>query len=256
MRCLLLIISAILLALPCRASAQGAILETLDDLRGVPAPVGYRGNAPDRVDLSPKLPPARNHGNTSTCVSWAATYVAASFALRARGGGSTLTLSSSFTYNQVSRDQWCNSNTTISATLNLLRDVGSVPIEEFAFDGGWCGRQPTTAELERARQFRVRSWAAFDASVIDKVRQQLARGVPVIFATRVTRKLNALRGDAVLEEDDVQGESHAMAAVGYDDAKHAFLVQNSLGQGWGNKGLGWIGYEYWKRNVRVGFVIE
>jgi Papain family cysteine protease len=236
MKCLP-VIGAVLLALPGRAFAQGAILETLDDLRGVPQPAGYRGNAPDRVDLSPKLPPARAHGNTSTCVSWAATYVAASFALRARGGGAALTLSPSFTYNQVSRDQWCNSGTSISATLNFLRDTGSVPIEEFAFDGGWCGRQPTSAELERARQ-------------------QLARGVPVIFATRVTRKLNALRGDTVLEEDDVQGESHAMAAVGYDDAKRAFLVQNSLGPNWGNKGLGWIGYEYWQRNVRVGFVIE
>jgi C1A family cysteine protease len=256
MRCLLLLASAVLLTVPCRASAQGAILETLDDLRGAPLPASYRGNPPDRVDLSAKIPAARNHGNTSTCVSWAATYVAASFALRARGAGAALSLSPSFTYNQVSRDQWCNSGTSISATLNLLRDVGSVPIEEFAFDGGWCGRQPTTAELERARQFRIKSWAAFDATAIDKVRQQLARGVPVIFATRVTRKLNALRGDAVLEEDDVQGESHAMVAVGYDDAKRAFLIQNSLGQGWGNKGLGWIGYEYWKRNVRVGFAIE
>jgi C1A family cysteine protease len=253
----LLPIIMVLLALPCRASAQGAILETLDDLRGARRePASYRGNTPDHVDLSPRMPPSRQHGNTSTCVSWAATYAAASFALRARGAGAALSLSPSFTYNQVARDQWCNSGTRISATLTFLRDVGSVPIEEFSFDGGWCGRQPTDAELERARQFRIKSWAAFDATVIDNVKQQLARGVPVIFATHVTRKLNALRGDAVLNEDDSQGEAHAMVAVGYDDAKHAFLIQNSLGQGWGSKGLGWIGYDYWRRNVRVGFVIE
>ena len=256
MRRLLPIIALVLLAPPSRASAQGAILETLDDLRGAGQPASYRGNAPARVDLSARLPPSRGHGNTSTCVSWAATYVAASFALRARGAGAALSLSPSFTYNQVSRDQWCNSGTRISATLNYLRDTGSVPIEEFSFDGGWCGRQPTDAELERARQFRIKSWAAFDATDIDNVKRQLARGVPVIFATHVTRKLNALHGDAVLDEDDVQGEAHAMVAVGYDDAKRAFLIQNSLGQGWGNKGLGWIGYDYWKRNVRVGFVIE
>jgi C1A family cysteine protease len=249
------LISAVLFALPSGASAQGAILETLDDLRGAPPPASYRGNAPDRVDLSARLPAARGQGLSSTCVSWAATYAAASFALRARGSGA-LTLSPSFTYNQVSRDQWCNRGTTISATLNLLRDVGAVPIEEFAFDGGWCGRQPTSAELERARQFRIRSWAAFDATAVDKVKQQIARGVPVIFSTRTTQKLTALRGDAVLEEDDMPGEGHAMVAVGYDDAKRAFLIQNSFGQGWGNKGLGWIGYDYWKRNVRVGFVIE
>jgi C1A family cysteine protease len=252
----LLLTGAILFALPCPASAQGAILETLDDLRGAPEPASYRGTAPDRVDLSAKLPAVRSQGATSTCVSWAATYAAASFALRVRGAGAAVALSPSFTYSQVARDQWCNSGTSISATLNLLRDTGSVPIDEFAFDGGWCGRQPTAAEVERAKQFRIKSWAAFDATDVDKVRQQLARGVPVIFGTRSTRKLGALRGDAVLEEDDVPGEGHAMVAVGYDDAKRAFLIQNSFGQSWGNKGLGWIGYEYWKRNVRVGFVIE
>jgi C1A family cysteine protease len=252
----LLLIGAVLFALPCRAFAQGAILETLDDLHGAPEPAGYRGTAPERVDLSSRLPAVRGQGGTSTCASWAATYAAASFALRARGVGSALTLSPSFTYNQVSHDQWCGRGTTISATLNLLRDVGALPIEEFAFDGGWCGRQPTAAELQRAKQFRIKSWAAFDATALDKVKQQLARGVLVIFATHWTRKLGALRGDAVFEEDDIPGEGHAMVAVGYDDAKRAFLIQNSFGQSWGNKGYGWFGYDFWKRNVRVGYVIE
>jgi C1A family cysteine protease len=72
----------------------------------------------------------------------------------------------------------------------------------------------------------------------------------------VTPKVGALRGDAVLNEDDVPGEGHAMVAVGYDDAKQAFLIQNSWGPSWGNKGYGWFGYDFWKRNVRVGHVIE
>jgi len=87
-------------------------------------------------------------------------------------------------------------------------------------------------------------------------KQQLARGVPVIFGTHWTRKLAGLRGDAVLEEDDTPGEGHAMVVVGYDDAKRAFLIQNSFGQSWGNKGYGWFGYEFWKRNIRVAYVIE
>jgi C1A family cysteine protease len=252
----LLLIGAVLFALPCAALGQGAILETLDDLHDAPEPAGYRGPPLERVDLSSKLPAVRGQGGTSTCVSWAATYAAASFALRARGVGSALTLSPSFTYNQVSHDQWCGRGTTISATLNLLRDVGALPIEEFAFDGGWCGRQPTAAELQRAKQFRIKSWAAFDATALDKVKQQLARGVSVIFSTYWTRKLGGLRGDAVLEEDDIPGEGHAMVVVGYDDAKRAFLIQNSFGQSWGNKGYGWFGYDFWKRNVRVGYVIE
>jgi len=250
------LIGAALFALPQAAFAQGAILETLDDLRDAPEPAGFRAIVPERIDLSSKMPAVRSQSTTSTCVSWASTYAAASLALRARGPVSALALSPSFTYNQVSRDQWCGTGTKISATLNLLRDVGALPIEEFAFDGGWCGRQPTPAQLERARQFRIKGWAAFDASAVTKVKEQLARGAPVVFAMNVTQKMRALRGDAVLDEDDVPGEGHAMVAVGYDDAKRAFLIHNSWGQSWGNKGYGWFGYEFWKRNVRVGHVIE
>jgi hypothetical protein len=249
-------IIAILLAFPSVAFGQGAILETPDDLQGLAAPPGYRGAVPKRVDLTPRLPIPRSQGATATCTSWAATFAGASFALRARGKGSALSLSPSFTYNQVSRDQWCASATSLSATLNTLRDVGALPVEEFAFDGGWCGRLPTKAEVERASQFRIRGWAAFDAKNIDSVKEQIARGVPVIFAMPSTPKMRALQNDAVLEEDDQPGQGHAMIAAGYDDTKKAFLIQNSWGRSWATGGHGWFGYEFWKRNAAFGFVIE
>jgi len=98
-------VCAVLIMIPHAAFAQGAILETLDDLRDTPEPAGFRGTVPDRIDLSSKMPAVRSQFTTSTCVSWASTYAAASFALRR--GSVSLTLSPSFTYNQVSRSQWC-----------------------------------------------------------------------------------------------------------------------------------------------------
>jgi len=29
-----------------------------------------------------------------------------------------------------------------------------------------------------------------------------------------------------------------------------------VGRNWGEGGYGWFGYDFWKRNVKVGFVIE
>jgi len=134
--------------------------------------------------------------------------------------------------------------------------VGALPVDEFAFDGAWCGRLPTTAELERAKEFRIKGWSAFDATGPDAVREQLARGVAVIFAMRITPKMRALRDDKVFDADDLPGEGHTMVAVGYDDAKQAFLIHNSWGQSWAAGGYGWFGYDFWRRNVRTGFVIE
>jgi C1A family cysteine protease len=251
-----LLAATVLLACPCAAYSQGAILEKLEDLHDAQAPPTFRGGVPQRVNLSPKMPPVRSQLPTSTCVSWAATYAATSFALRTRGFASDLTLSPSFTYNQLSRDQWCRLGTAISPTLNLLRDIGAVPLPEFAFDGGWCGRQPTPAELDVAKQFRIRNWSAFDAGVVEKVKEQLARGVPVIFAMRYTAKMNSLKGQSVFSDDDTPGDGHSMVAVGYDDAKRAFLIQNSFGRTWGFDGYGWFGYEFWARNAGPGYVIE
>lgn len=35
---------------------------------------------------------------------------------------------------------------------------------------------------------------------------------------------------------------HAIAIIGWDDAKQAWLIKNSWGELWGDKGYGWVGY--------------
>ena len=239
------------------AWAQGAIIETLDDLQKVPTPPEFRGALPARIDLSATVPPPGEQGPTGSCTSWAATYAAASQAARRAGLGPSLRLSPSFTYNKVSRDSLCQAGTTTSATLDLLRDVGAVPFEEYVFDAGWCGRSPTDSELRRASKYRIKSWSKFDARVIEQVKAQLARGVPVIFAMRPTPQFKQFKGDGVLDIPGVMnGGGHAMIAIGYDDARNAFRIQNSWGRGFGEGGYAWLSYEFWTCNVQVGYVIN
>jgi hypothetical protein len=239
------------------ARAQGAIIETLDDLANVPAAPGFRGALPPRVDLTANIPPPASQGSSGSCVSWAVTYAAASQAERRAGLGATLKLSPSFTYNKLARDPICIVGTTQSATLDMLRDVGALPFEEFVFDGGWCGRLPTDAELQRAAKYRIKGWSVLDARKIEDVKSQLARGVPVIYDMRPNDQFQHFKGDAVLDiPGRMDGTGHAMIAVGYDDGRKAFRVQNSWGRSWGEGGYAWLGYEFWARNTQVGYVID
>jgi C1A family cysteine protease len=255
-------ISRLLGALACvlwavaAAHAQGAILETMEDLAGKRAPPAYRAQVPRKADISGTLPAPRNQADTSTCTSWGATYAAASQAARRNGLGAAVVLSPAFTYNIVANDHTCRNATSTSATLDVLKNVGTLPIEEYVFDAGWCGRQPTAAEKQRAARYRIKNWSRFDATDLNAVKQQIARGVPVIFAMRIGATITGLRGDAVVEDDRDLGGSHAMVAVGFDDDRKAFRIQNSWGRGWGDGGYGWFGYDFWKRNVKVGFVID
>jgi hypothetical protein len=256
----LIVASAILLlanAIPTSARAQGAIIETLGELKNVPEPPGFRGTLPASIDLSSTLPPPGDQGTSGSCASWAVTYAAASQAARRAGLGPSLKFSPSFTYNQLSHDPICLLGTRASATLDMLRDVGALPFEKFVYDGGWCGRLPSAAELQEAAKYRIKSWAKFDAGKIEEVKAQLARGVPVVFDMLPNEQFQQFKGSGVLDFPGVMnGFGHSMIAIGYDDSRNAFRIQNSWGRKFGEGGYAWLSYPFWVRNTQVGYVID
>jgi len=97
------------------------------------------------------------------------------------------------------------------------------------------------------------------AEVLDSVKKYLVAGIPSMFG---------FYGFPSFDSSDIkggipfpcQGESaewgHAIVAVGYDDEKKiknlkcnkettgAFLIRNSWGTSWGDKGYGWLPYDY------------
>jgi len=243
---------------PASAWPQGAIIETLEELQKVPTPPEFRDVLPARIDLSATVPSPGDQGPTGSCASWATTYGAGSQAGRRAGLGPSLRLAPSFTYNRLAHDALCVVGTRASTTLDMLRDVGALPFQEFVFDGGWCGRLPTEAELQRAAKYRIKGWSKFDARVVEKVKAQLARGVPVIFDMRPNAQFMQFKGDGVINIPGVMnGGGHSMLAVGYDDARQAFRIQNSWGRRFGDGGYAWLSYEFWTRNVaEVGYVID
>jgi Papain family cysteine protease len=256
--CIVILTSVLFLApLISHSHAQGTIIETLEELRDVRRAPDFRGVLPARVDLTATLPAPGDQGLTGSCTSWAATYAAASQANRRAGLGPSLRLSPSFTYNEIAHDPLCVAATKISTTLDLLRDVGALPFEEYVFDGGWCGRLPTDAELRRAAKYRVKGWSDLDARILESVKAQLARGVPVIFDMQPSAQFRDFKGGGVVDIPGVMnGNGHAMVAVGYDDARQAFRIQNSWGRKFGEGGYAWLAYAFWVRNVHVGYVID
>jgi hypothetical protein len=243
---------------PDDARAQGAIIETLEQLKDIPSAPEFRGALPPRFDVSSNIPPPKDQGPSGTCTSWAATYGAASQALRRASLGRSLALSPSFTYNKIASDPRCLAGTAPSDTLDMLKNTGALPFEEFVFDGGWCGRLPTADELQRAGHYKIKGWTKLNAKMVEEVKAQLARGVPVIFLMRPNDEFHKFKGDKVLDIPGVMnGGGHAMLAVGYDDARQAFRIQNSWGRGFGDGGYAWLSYEFFSRNVgEAGYVID
>lgn len=93
-------------------------------------------------------------------------------------------------------------------------------------------------------------------NTLSEIKQTLAAFLPVMFGFTVYDSIREAadgkipypaRGEPVLG-------GHAVLAVGYDDSMTigsgdnkkvgAFLIRNSWGEGWGERGYGWLPYEY------------
>lgn len=90
---------------------------------------------------------------------------------------------------------------------------------------------------------------------LDKVKQQLAAGNPVIIGvamyryfedpTKEAATLEALKAGRIYEGSlgrnyGQMDNGHELVIVGYDEGRQAFKLQNSWGQEWADGGYGWI----------------
>lgn len=244
-----------------QALAQGLIPDSPEDIAAARQAPAFRGVLPKQVDLSNLLPPPRAQSRSMTCVSWAATYVAASDAGRRESPDHRLEpLSPSFTYALAGGTANCQRGTSIIRTLEVLRTIGALPLKDYAFDVFDCGRTPTAMELGRAIRWRIAGWYRVAAHDLDAVKGQLAGGHPIIFGINVGPQFEAQRGTNVLTSADIGPKvaGHAMVLVGYDDSRLAFRLQNSYGPDWRDHGYAWIDYTTWQKAVDqdTAFVIE
>ncbi len=96
-------------------------------------------------------------------------------------------------------------------------------------------------------------------ALLKRVKAYLAAGLPAFFGFTVYSCISQARDDGMIpfpcNGDSVLG-GHGVVAVGYNDTmkiknancnlqtKGALLIRNSWGTGWGEKGYGWLPYEY------------
>jgi C1A family cysteine protease len=135
------------------------------------------------------------------------------------------------------------------------------PYEEKKFD-----REPPAFCYAFAANYGALSYFSLDppgtkpAELIGRIKTYLAGGVPSMFGFTVYSSIDQAGADGAIPfpgpQEKVAG-GHAVVAVGYDDAKKirnpergsqpsvgAFLIRNSWGEGWGDRGYGWLPYDY------------
>ena len=227
----------------------------------------YRAWVPPEKDLSAWFPTPGRQGKQGSCAAWATTYAARAY-YAALGRGQPPTdpeqhFSPAFIYNQIKLGS-CNSGSRIGDALKLMQTSGAATWADFPYDPGDCARQPGAGVAAKAARFTIDGYERLidfyervDSDDLNRFKEQIAAGHPVIFGMRVGSDFHALKSGVYnnLGASERDG-GHAMVLVGYSEPKQAFKVINSWGAGWGQKGFGWISYAALQKRIDQAYIIE
>lgn len=121
----------------------------------------------------------------------------------------------------------------------------------YPYDISKFDQEPGSAIWTAAASHKVTSYHSISDGDIVTMKSALVSGFLVGFGFVVYDYMMsaAMAKTAFLNvpgPKEKQQGGHAVALVGYDDAKQAFLVRNSWGTSWGIKGYFWMSYDYLK----------
>lgn len=241
-----------------------------DTLSRMPAYDGSKDlDLPVRVDLSPFCPEVRNQGDIFSCVGWAVGYGAMTIRRAIKAGWTdkaTITdnaYSALFIYNQI-REGSCRQGARLSAAMELLQSSGDCPANVFDFNVEDCERQPAPAIIDLARRDTISDYLTLfgrqdDARTkIWKVKRALAQQEPVIIGMEIRQNFYQLNNASFWWPDlgnTNPAGGHAMTVVGYDDEVQAFLLFNSWGTNWGDKGYIRVKYENFAEYCKYAYIL-
>lgn len=224
------------------SSATRSLHGLLFEPRPSPAPTWRppMGSVPDKVDLRQYYTPVEDQLTTSSCAANAV--VGALEYHQVRMGGKVKDLSRMFIYWNARRmadregdDCGCTMPLVMAATLGY----GACREELWPFDKSQLTVRPTQECYNDAGEYEAISFARITPG--DNVRAAVAAGLPVIFGAWFPGSMyDAAASTGVMpgpaEQKEQPGSGHCMVIVGYDHPAQQWIVRNSWGAQWGDKG--------------------
>jgi C1A family cysteine protease len=195
---------------------------------------------PQRVDLRPLCSPVENQGKVGSC---AANAVVGAMEYHQRRVGLPITdLSRLFVYynarNMADKAQE-DCGTLISHVMASVLAFGACEERMWPYQENMWPEKPTAASYQNALRYEAVSYAR--APLGDTCLVALAQGLPIVFGTFVPSEFYDIADKTgsmpdTREAGQNPGGGHAMLLVGYDLATRTWLVRNSWGEGFAERG--------------------
>ena len=214
------------------------------------APMAVLSKLPASVDLRPKCPPVYDQGQLGSCTGNAIAG-AIQFGRRKAKQKPDFVPSRLFIYynervieHTVNTDAGAQIRDGIKCAVNQ----GACNEKTWPYNIAQFTKQPPAAAYQEAKKYQVTSYSRV-TQTLSQLKGCLANGYPFVFGFTVYESFEsqqvAQTGVMTMPapKEKVVG-GHAVLAVGYDDASQSFIIRNSWGPGWGQKGYFTMPYAY------------
>jgi len=214
-----------------------------------------RGNLsrlPPKVDLRPFMTPVEDQKNTNSCAA-NATAGAYEYLVKRHLGEEAYDVSRLFIYyNARAVDEpeaIEDEGSVLQSVIASLKEYGACSEETWAFDPDVVNDEPSAEAYEEAKQFLIEETELVPTD-LDAWKTALAEGHPIIFGVKLfssfdkQKKAGLVPVPSAKETGRESHGGHAMLCVGYSDPDQVFIVRNSWGPEWGDKGYCYIPYRY------------
>ena len=214
------------------------------------APRALVKKLPARIDLRPECPPVYDQGAMGSCTA-NAIGAAFEFGLMKQDKSSVFTPSRLFIYyNERVMEHTVNldNGAEIRDGIKSVNKQGVCPEKMLPYEITRFADKPRPACYKEALKHQVLSYHRVLRSP-EQMKGCLAEGFPFVFGFTVYESFESItvsktgRLNLPKKSEKVVG-GHAVLAVGYDDASKRFIVRNSWGSGWGQKGYFTMPYSY------------
>lgn len=207
---------------------------------------------PAKVDLRKQLTDIEMQGGTNSCVANAVAG-AYEYLMKQHLGDDAYDISRLFIYYNAryleETEEITDDGAYVSLAIESLKEYGACSEETWEFEEEIVDDEPSEEAYEEAKGFLVEEVEHIPLE-LDAWKSALAEGYPIIFGISTFKSFDSHRKPGLVPtptKKEVAREEHgghAMLCVGYSDKDEVFIVRNSWGTDWGDKGYCYISYKY------------